>query len=314
MPATYTHHTFAKDFYGLLNSDIKNKLDENTLLVFTQSFDILFFYDYALGSFAHRNYVNDYFRNILVTMKENDFYENEQAMSYLYGSLCHYLLDSIAHPFIFYKTGVYQKNDKSTYQYQYQHTKMEAMLDAIIYEERNHRSIKHASLGNEVLPKIKFDDFLSQLLNEVFKKTFQREQASLLFKKGLINYRFIVKHVFVSQFGIKYYFTYLLAKMHIPIFAKYLNYLYYINELDYSYLNLNHDEWCYPVDDEKTSQYSFYDLYDISLKKAIELSEDIYNYFYGTMNIESVLEKIGNNNYATGVDSARKLTMKYFEF
>lgn len=34
--------------------------------------------------------------------------QNPQVLAYLYGSLCHYVLDSTIHPFIYYYGGKYE--------------------------------------------------------------------------------------------------------------------------------------------------------------------------------------------------------------
>ena len=117
MPATYTHHIFTKDVLKVVDLDVKEKLEkkEDLFNLFGKSFDILFFSKAKLGHFAHKNHVNLYFQNILKYIKENRLEDNEEVLAYLYGSLCHYILDSTIHPYIVYKTGKFNIKNKVIY-------------------------------------------------------------------------------------------------------------------------------------------------------------------------------------------------------
>jgi len=77
MPATYTHHLFTKDIFKVLPSSVTDKFqeEENLYYLFGKSFDILFFINHSLGSFAHTHHVNLYFQNIIQYIRKNNLKE-----------------------------------------------------------------------------------------------------------------------------------------------------------------------------------------------------------------------------------------------
>ncbi|MDE5539090.1 MAG: zinc dependent phospholipase C family protein, partial [Bacilli bacterium] len=174
MPATYTHHAFTLDVYKTLNDDVKEKLalDIDTFNLFGKSFDALLFGDLKLGVYAHNNNVNLYFKNIIQYIRDNNLYDDTQVLAYLYGSICHYVLDSVAHPYIYYKSGKHDVNDKSTYKYKGKHDQIEFMIDAIIYQERNDKPIYKVNVGKKVFTKIKFNSNLKNIIDYAYLNTF----------------------------------------------------------------------------------------------------------------------------------------------
>ena len=142
MPSITTHYLFAKEVFNHLNKKEQAciKDDLNIYYIFAQSHDFLFYYTFdiknakrikELGHFAHHNYTQDYLINIVKYIKDNYLENNSQLLGYLYGSITHYSLDTSAHPYIFYKTGIYRKSNPASKNYRGQHTLMEKDLDAL---------------------------------------------------------------------------------------------------------------------------------------------------------------------------------------
>lgn len=317
MPATYTHHVFTLDVYKALNDNVKEKLASNidAFNLFGKSFDALLFGDMKLGNYAHNNNVNLYFKNIIEYIRENNLYDDSQVLAYLYGSICHYVLDSVAHPYIYYKSGRYDVKDRSTYKYKGKHDKIEFMIDAIIYQERNNKPIYKVSVGKKVFSKIKFNETLKNIIDYAYLNTFNVEKGYKVYNIGYRNYRFLYKHIFVSSFGIKAVLYRLIDATSLIKRGKIMNFCYYIRELDKAVLNLEHNKWCYPVDKKMSYHYSFYDLYDIAIEKARKLIETLDAVLGKDENdIKQVLKEIGNNGYATGKNCDKNYQMKYFEF
>lgn len=117
----------------------------------------------------------------------------------------------------------------------------------------------------------------------------------------------------VSRFGIKSCLYKLIDKCNICKNLKFNNYCYYIKKVDVTYFNLEHDVWCYPVDKNLKFHYSLSDLYDNAIVKAVRLITLISNTLDNGKNIKLVLKEIGNNSYLTGIDSNKKLSMKYYK-
>lgn len=317
MPATYTHHLFAKDVFKVVNDDTKNKFKDNIDIfnLFAQSFDILFFSNSKLGNKAHNYNSNLYFENMIKYIRHNNLLDNSQVLAYLYGSICHYVLDSTIHPYIFYYTGRVIVGDKSTYKYRGLHSYFEYMIDAILYKERNQKDIYKANVTKDVFPKLKFSKELNSMLDYVYLEAFNYGKGAKTINKGRKVFKFMMKHGMSSRFGFKKMMLCFFDSLHILKNRKYSNCSYYIKNLDNSVLNLEHKKWFYPVDKKISYHYSFYDLYDISIEKARKLINDLDNALdKDDKSVNKVLREIGNLSYKTGKNINKKDNMKYFYF
>lgn len=282
--------------------------------LFGKSFDILFFINHKLGNYAHNNKVNLYFKNIILYIKGNNLENNSDVLAYLYGSVCHYVLDSIVHPYVFYKTGNYVYKDKSTYKYKDGHGNLEYMIDAIMYQSRNNKEIYKVNLAKYIFPKLKFKKELNDIIDYAYKNTFNVENYSKTIYKGYRNYRLCLKYFMRSRFGVKkllYKVVDFTRLIHIDLASN----CYYTPKLNNNVLNLEHQKWCYPANKNKSYHYSFYDLYDIAILRANKLITLIDNFLL-TENgdIKSLLKEIGDLSYTTGVSLSSKQGMKYFYF
>ena len=113
MPATAAHAFFAKDVHDILPGDIKNKLDLNRSKMFAQSTDSLMFYNLlsvlpgkdirAFQKHFHRNQSQEFFLNLLRYIKDSNI-NDKDTLSFLFGFITHYALDSTIHPYIFFRS------------------------------------------------------------------------------------------------------------------------------------------------------------------------------------------------------------------
>lgn len=311
MPATYTHHIFTKDVYQSLNEEIKNKINPELFHLFGKSFDTFFFYKPKIGTYAHNHCANLYFANIIEYMRNHELTHDSSLCAYLYGSICHYVLDSTAHPFIYYYGGKYDSKNKKTHSYRGKHDYIEIMIDALMCEERYQKRIYQNHIGREVFPKLKFSSELKNAFNQVYFDTFQIKNGSSKYIRSYKNYRFVFKHFMCSRFGVKkkiYMFLDL-----FPLKIKLQNFCYYVKKPDHSVLNLEHRKWVYPVDKKISFHYSFYDLYDVAVIKACKLITLLDQAIdQDDRAVKKALKEIGNLGYSTGVNENRKVTMKYF--
>ncbi len=317
MPACYTHHVFTKDVYKVIDDKIKEKMvnAQDLFNLFGKSFDVLFFSRAKLGHFAHNNNVNLYFQNIIKYIRDNNLQDNGDVLAYLYGSICHYVLDSTCHPYIYYKTGKYNKKDKKTWKYKGLHNYYEYMIDAIIYQDRNLKNIKKAKLSKECFPSVTFSLELKSAIEYAYANTFCAIKASSAVYTGYYNYRFIMKHGFESHFGIKRGLYKIIDKTNLVKALNFSPLCYNKKELDKSVLNLEHNKWYYPVDRKINYHYSFYDLYDLSIEKARKLINMIDEALdKDDTSINKVLKEIGDNSYCTGKKAGKKYKNQIYEF
>lgn len=318
MPATYTHHIFTKDVFKTLDEATKRRLQDNVELfnLFGKSFDNLFFSKEKLGYYAHGNNCNLYFKNIVKFIVDNNLQDSSEVLAYLYGSICHYVLDATIHPYVYYKSGQYKWN-KETLKYRGVHSYVETMMDAALYEHVYNRPIYKASFRKDFPSNLKFSDDLNKTIDYAFANTFDfplKSGASKLYYRGYKNFMFVLKHGMASRFGLKKPLYKIADKFKLYRKAPLMNFCYHVKKIDYSVLNLEHKKWWHPSDKNMTFHFSFYDLYDVAIIKAKSFIMELDKAIMTNDNIEETLQTIGNLSYYTGLDASEKHPLKYFEF
>ena len=106
MPATYAHYRMGASLLPTMPADVRRTIGRFRRLydVGLHGPDIFYFHGVLLGSGAgalgdkfHSQTGREFFQRVCRTARLE---RSEAAQAYLYGVLCHYVLDSICHPFI----------------------------------------------------------------------------------------------------------------------------------------------------------------------------------------------------------------------
>ena len=323
MPATVVHAYFAQDLNDILPKEIKNKLDVDRLKTFGQSIDSLMFYNLFsilpgkkirdFQKYFHTNKTQEFFINLINYIKENDYTEDIDVNSFLVGAICHYVLDSTVHPYIYYKTGYFNKNDKSTYKYNNVHTFMETFLDNDMIKRRESINPYKFNISKFSFDTSKFSNELNDTIKYTFKETFDVDNMDKIYYKSLKQMRNSIFIFRQDRYGIKKFFYKLADTFTSKRVFRFeaISYHYPLNDR-HNFLNENHKLWRNPCDYSLTSEESFLDLYLKALKLAKVMICASFDYINGK-DIE--LEKVFiNKSYITGLDCELDKELKYFEF
>ena len=323
MPATITHAYFAKDVFDILPSNIKNTIDCSRIKMFGQSMDSLMFYnlfsimpgkDIRKFSYTfHSTKSQEYFVNLIKYIKDNELYNDMDVCSYLAGMICHYVLDSTIHPYIIYKTGVFDKNNKNTYIYNHVHEFMETFIDNDMVRRIDKTNPYKFRLDKFCFNTRKFSDYLGACINDSFKKTFGIKNMSKIYYKSLKQMKWDLLIFRRDVYGIKKFFYKLIDTFTSRRTFRFecISYHYPLNDR-HNYLNNDHKLWRNPTTYNMTSNESFIDLYVKSIKSAKVIICASFDYINGK---DIDLEKIfDNTSYITGLNCNSKKELKYFEF
>ena len=323
MPATAVHAYFAQDLNDILPKEIKNKLDVDRLKTFGQSTYSLMFYNLFsilpgkkirdFQKYFHTNKTQEFFINLINYIKENDYTEDIDVNSFLVGAICHYVLDSTVHPYIYYKTGYFNKNDKSTYKYNNVHTFMETFLDNDMIKRRESINPYKFNISKFSFDTSKFSNELKDTIKYTFKETFDVDNMDKIYYKSLKQMRNSIFIFRQDRYGIKKFFYKLADTFTSKRVFRFeaISYHYPLNDR-HNFLNENHKLWRNPCDYSLTSEESFLDLYLRALKLAKVMICASFDYINGK-DIE--LEKVFiNKSYITGLDCELDKELKYFEF
>lgn len=324
MPATAVHAFFAEDIYQNLDSKYQKRIKENkkSFLMFAQSMDSMMFYQILnlkkKGSLNHFSYtfhtkkVNLFFKTLITTMKKEKSYEDSQTLAFIYGLICHFVLDSTIHPFVFYKTGNFDKKKKETYIYNSLHTYMETFLDQVMIKKRTPPK-KSFHFKDFCFDFKKFSTPLKKTIRSCFFHVYQIKNMDQIYYQSLKQMCFILEIFRLDSHGIKKFFYKKLDLFTPKKFIRLESLSYYRVENKHDYLNQTHKKWCYPTDKKITSKEDFFDLYQSSIKYASFIIDKVNLYFFKNQSID-IDQLFQNKSYLTGLDCSKKKTLQYFEF
>ena len=320
MPSIVTHHIFAKDVYEKLPKKIQEKIDLSNYLVFSQSFDNLFYYKFLtpwkgkeirkLGNVAQQEKTLEYFKNILEYITTNNLEENKEVISYLFGSINHYALDSICHPFIIYYTGLPEVDKK----YLGMHEKMEVNIDAYMYKKKTSEDLKNAKISKFLLPKIPLSTELKNTIDYAFFKTFNQKNMGKIMENSIHTGKFLLKYFVTDTTGIKTLLYKIKDLLSTNSARKYANLSFHVTKINKEYLNENHESWVFPADPTIQRNDSFLELYATAIEEAYSLITNIQKYFDQKISKKELLHLIKDNSYCTGLPLTKKLTSKHFKY
>ncbi len=325
MPSTVTHAYFIMDIYDKLpiNRKIFLKDQKNYLKTFAQSMDPLNFYmnqnlkrSKKIRSFAytfHTRNTSKYLITLTNYIKYNYYSNDPQVMSFLYGMISHYVLDSTLHPYIFYKTGIMDKRNPNTYKYNSMHHILETNIDRYLIKNRekiNPCKYKHYKY---IINNNKYSSNLKDVIDFTFKETFGINNFSKILIRATKNMKFSFKLLRYDKHGYKLLLYKSIDKItpkkcHKTAFLSYNNKIH-----DKNYLNSEKKEWTYPTNKRKKSNKSFIELYIDALTEAIKIIRGVDMYIYNdkATNLNFLIK---NKSYLTGIELTQNQEMKYFEY
>lgn len=323
MPATIVHAYFGNDVYDILPKTLKNKANLSRIKTFGQSTDSLMFYNLfsvmpgkkmrKFQKYFHDNDTQEFFINLINYIKDNNLSRDVDTCSFLIGFICHFVLDSMVHPYVYYKTGNFKKNDKSTYKYNNIHAFMETFLDNDMVRRREKTNPYKFPIGKFCFNTKRFSRDLNSAIDYTFYTTFGIKKMSRIYFHSLKQMKMSLVLFRKDTYGIKKFFYKLIDTFTSNRTFRFeaVSYHYPLEDR-HNFLNENHKTWRNPTTYNLTSKDSFLDLYLKALKVAKVMVCASFDYIDGK---DIDLEKIFlNTSYITGLDCDLKKELKYFEF
>lgn len=326
MPSTITHAYFAMDVYDRLPIKRREFLlgYKERMKLSGQSMDPLFFYNITnfkrgkklreFGEYFHNHNTYQFFEVLIHFIKQNHYENDPDIIAYLYGVLCHYVLDSTTHPYIIYKAGVYEKEKKETRKYNHLHGELETLIDNYFVQERCHIKPWKFDCIHFCFQLSPLSKNLKEVIDYTFHETFGIEHMSTYYEKATHQMKFFFQVFRRDYYGIKKlgYTVIDFISPRILLRKKVLSYHFAVKNKSYLF-NLNHDKWYNPTTKKISSTESFLDLYLKSLNEVTHIIQEVDAYLYKNKKI-SLKKVIKNNSYITGIDCSLERELKYFEF
>lgn len=310
MAGSVTHSYFAMDVYNKLdNKRIDNNLDD--FRTFAQGHDI-FSFSNRKSHYFHDHKTQDFFINMVTYIKDNNLYNNEEILAFLYGFICHYVLDKNIHPYVTFKGGKYDKKDKKTKKYRCKHSDIETYIDTYMIKEKDNMDPGKLKVHYFCANASKFTPELKELIDYTYKKTYKVDNISKEYYKGIKHMKFLYRLLRYDRFKIKKTIYNAVDKITPKGSYKFSPISFGYKENKDYYLNLNHKTWNHPMDKNEKYNTSVLDIYNYSIKEAVILIEKVNDYFDNKPVDLKVL--FNNSSFASGKDCDLKLKPKYFEY
>lgn len=324
MAGTITHTYFVLDLYDKLSIKSKELLidDKNSLKLFAQNNDVLFFYNELnykkakrIRMFGYRSQqikVDEFFSTLINYIKYNNHQYNPQVISYLYGMLSHYVLDSTVNPYIIYKAGRFNKKDKNTYKYNGLYQELENYFDNYMLRIRKGINPYKFKCYDFCFNIDSFNKDLIEVMDFTYKEVFGINDFHKYYLKASKKTKKFYKLFRYDPYGFKKRFYKFFDLLNPGCFIRKVPISYHTNNKK-DYLNLEHNKWYNPTDKRTKSNESYLELYTKALDKASKMIYEINKFLYYDKKI-NLKKVVGNLSYETGKDCGKEKELKYFEF
>ncbi len=325
MPDIWTHILCGNDALDTLENNNFKLIIQEKIQLFNlgcQGPDIFLYNDFLpwikekrgpkYGELLHNKntgmFLTEAFKYLKQIKNKNSF---KQLFVYLAGYLSHYVLDSNAHPFIYYYTGKFDKKEPNTIKYDKFHKRLEQMIDIILLKEKRKLDAYKCKVYNQIDVGYKLPDAIIKFYKHVFSKVYNVNTKSDFINDSYRDIKNVQKIMYDST-RIK---KTLLKSIDILNRGKtFYNYYVYPKKIDnkFDYLNRNHDIWNHPCDKMEVYSHSFDDIYNKSVKETNILINKAIKFLNSEMNTEDLQQAFGNKSYISGKDSDINCCFKYF--
>ncbi|MBS3992061.1 MAG: zinc dependent phospholipase C family protein [Erysipelothrix sp.] len=251
------------------------------------------------GEQMHRGRVNQFVDTMIdLAKKQNQVAAKRIMIAFVAGYLCHWALDSVAHPFVFYRSGSMKGNLK------YYHFRYESNLDVKMVRDVFKLKLKDYPTRSFLNMTHNQEDVVAFLVSETHKKTFNsditKEDCLLSMKHA--------KSILVPLFdptGVMYLLTRGAERVIANNLWKFSSHMVSSN-IDESYdeLNLSRSLWKNPAEPSITSNATFLDLFDESIDRGFDAIEHLEKMISGEVSSMApvILDRNFNSGHSTFIE------------
>ena len=323
MPDIITHYIFGLDTaHNLKESPLYPIIKEHKdlFIIGLQGADPFYFHRLRqkdsksiIGTKMHTEKTGDFLMSALCYAKKfkPDSVMFKECISYISGFMCHYILDSMAHPYIFHLGGRYIPQHSDTDKYKGLHRKLELAIDSILCEEKFNMKSSKFKVNELILKDIKIPKTIEGLYDDTLLLLYGIPDGGEIFTSSYQFARSYYKTTY-DQFGAKKTFINILSPLAPKNISPFLSAFSYHNCInpDYDYMNRKRNVWLHPVTGNVYT-FTFYDILRNANKKSVSLLLATYSFVTGNMPIDDYRVYLPNISYLTGLDTSDTRPMKY---
>lgn len=316
MPGFTTHYLFGLNAYRQLdNGSFRQTIHDNhnAYSLGLQGPDVFFYLlpSYAIhhnniGAVAHTDKTGEFLKYLIDSRKLfRSTKERRIAESYIAGFLGHYTLDTLCHPYVYWKTDFTEKNGR----YHGNHMSLETDIDTELLQFYKHRLPSAFRQDSTIQLTHRQFHTIASMLHYVYKKTYPQ-----------LNIHFITIRAAIRsmQLGVKWLHDPSGRKKSIggkletmilgyPLLTTLIASDTLTVHIDP--LNLLHKPWENPWDNSYISTDSFFDLMENAQEKYLKILKDFSHLTHTPLytleeerQTKLLLGKLGSNSYHSGLD------------
>ena len=221
--------------------------------------------------------------------------KNGAVFAYTCGFVCHYALDSTAHPYVYARTTT---DGASNAKNSADHRLFETAIDILMLEillGKKPNDLNQANLIKAPSADLKAAAHsVSSAIATVYGCAVSRSQAYSAFKFMQLFTKFLQ-----TKKGRRKKILRFVEKITIrePLFSA----MMHDQKTCLDVLNLEKLKYTAPWDGAKTESYSFIEYFDKSVEEATKICEALHGYVYGKKDENELAEILGNRSLRTGV-------------
>lgn len=309
MPSTVTHEYYYRDVYKRTSKQFKNTYPEDEYRkysAFAQGHDALFFskfweiHKHGQKREIIHNLGNNRFKELVLEViklaRERGLIDRAEVKLWLYGYILHHILDSYAHPYIFYMS----ETDGL-------HAEVESFLDQEIIRRKEWSDPHKFKVHKLICSPPKLSEETTNLIDDAFKNIYGYENFGKMYVKALDNVHIFLRLFRYDPFGIKKLGYSIIDKTHIShtTFA-WLSYKRRFD--DYSeYLNEEKKTWGNPLDPSLESNKSFMEIYEDAVQAGAKLISELEEAFLANDSLDKIASIIPDRSAIHGLECGRQL-------
>lgn len=281
--------------------------------------DILFYYfpthireNPSLGHRLHKYETRAFLASGIknVTSKK-DHPDKELLYAYLSGLICHYTLDTIAHPYVMAFANPLKDKMKKPLS-TYQHCNLETAIDTNLLFKYLNKFPSEQDYLSITKPSSKERRLIAAFLSSTCNKVYGKESDFSLTTPAQM-YRAVTLFPYVATYlkdktGIKKPILKTLEKvLHVPYRPSCIMSSDDLH-MNLDILNLEHQPWSSPFDPDTIHQESFIDLFKKGIDSAYKRCQMLYSIVFESENAmeqkvltQILLDDLGNLSYNTGL-------------
>ncbi|MDF2878264.1 MAG: zinc dependent phospholipase family protein [Clostridia bacterium] len=323
MPDIITHYLFGLDTSHNIKASPLYRIikdNKNIFLIGLQGPDFMYYNTFPLKDSKahvalrmHTDKTGDFLVSTLSHLKRYDLTSQEfnEGLSYLCGFMCHYILDSMAHPYVFYLGGRYLMESPDTFKYRSLHKKIELAIDTLLLEQKFGLKAHTFKVHKHILKDIEIPYSLLSMYDEALFLLYGINNGGSIFKKSYKDTRnyFMLTY---DMLGVKKVFASLASPLlpeHLNTITSSFSYHNCVNPA-IDYMNDNKKVWLHPVTGNAYT-FSFNDILRNANKKSTMLLQAAYDFTTSKISSDEFKDLLPNISYLTGLPTTDIRPMKY---